>query len=168
MNAVRADHGRAARPWLALVARRRGIVEVVAARALEEIAARRGGIAQLRRGARQDRARKQRISLLHPRVIGDIGVGHESTDAQPSCSGLLNVVQGQTGDVDELRWALDIILHQVEEVGAAGNELGGRIGRDFAHGLGDASGADIGEVHHPGALPGPVCITCSIAATMFT
>ena len=43
---------------------------------------------------------------------------------------------------------LDIHLHQVDEVGAAGDELGRRVGRDWRDRIGDVVGARVGEVVH--------------------
>ena len=46
-------------------------------------------------------------------------------------------LQRQTRDVDQPRRPLDIVLHQVDQIGAAGDELGRRIGGDLADGVGD-------------------------------
>ena len=53
-------------PGLALVAGRGGVVEVVAARALQQVAAVGRHVAQLRRGAGQDRPGEQRVALARP------------------------------------------------------------------------------------------------------
>ena len=70
VHAVEAADRRAARARLAFVAGRRDVVEVGAARALQEVAADRRHVAQLLRGAGQQRARQHRIALLDQRVIG--------------------------------------------------------------------------------------------------
>src|SRR5918994_6482951 len=124
MNAVDAGNSRTASSRLALVARRRRIVKIVAARALEKVATYCGGVAELWRGARQDCARKERAAALHIWIISGIGVGHESTDPQTAICSLLDDSQRQTGDIDEPRRALDIVFHQIQKVGAAGYELG--------------------------------------------
>ena len=82
LHAVDAVDGRAAAAGLALVAGRRRVVEVEAARPLQQVAAGRRHVAQLLRGAGQDRARQQRIALLDQRMIGEVGVRHERADAQ--------------------------------------------------------------------------------------
>src|SRR6266849_5908982 len=62
VHAVDAVDRRTTAPRLALVAGRRRIVEIQAAGSLQEIARGRGHVAQLRRGAREDRAAEQRIA----------------------------------------------------------------------------------------------------------
>ena len=90
VDAVEAVDRRAAAAGLALVAGRRRVVEVGAARALQQVAAGRRHVAQLLRGARQDRARQQRIALLDQRVVGEVGVRHERADAQAAVGGFLD------------------------------------------------------------------------------
>ena len=43
---------------------------------------------------------------------------------------------------------LDVVFHQVDEVGAAGNELRRRVGRELPHGVGDVGCARILEIDH--------------------
>ena len=74
-----ADRGAAA-AGLALVAGRSDVVEIRAARSLQQIAARRCHIAQLLRRAGANRARQDGIALLDQRVIGEIAVRHERSD----------------------------------------------------------------------------------------
>src|SRR5215207_8498386 len=76
-NTVLAINRRAAGPGLAFVARCAGIVEVVAARALEEVAAGGGGVAQLRRGTGQDCAGEEWVALHDPFVVSGHRVRHE-------------------------------------------------------------------------------------------
>ena len=82
MLAADAADRAAAAAGLALVAGQVGVVEIRTARALQEIA--RGGrlVAQLPRGAGQQRARQQRIVATHAFVRGEIGVAHQRADAQ--------------------------------------------------------------------------------------
>ena len=61
MDAVEPFEGAAARAGLALVARHRRVVEVLAARALQKVPAVRRHVAQLPGGARDDGLRQQRI-----------------------------------------------------------------------------------------------------------
>ena len=63
VHAVEAGDGGAAAAGLALIAGRRDVVKIIAARALQKIAAGRRHVAQLRRGAGQDRARQHRIAF---------------------------------------------------------------------------------------------------------
>ena len=164
IDAVDALDRRAAAAGLAFVAGRRGVIEIEAARALQEIAAGRRHVAQLLRGAGQDRAREQRIALLDQRVVGEVGVRHERADAQAAVRRLLDGLQRQPRDVDQPRRALDIVFHQVDQVGAAGDELRRRIGRDLPHRVGDVVGARVLEIDHD--LPPIALIACWIAATM--
>ena len=86
---------------LALIARCACIVEIEAARSLQEIAARGRHIAQLLRGPGQNRAPEQRVAGLDPRVIGEIGIGNQRADAQAAVRRLLDLAQGQSRDVDQ-------------------------------------------------------------------
>ena len=67
---------------------------------------------------------------------------------RPPSGGLLDGLERQPRDVDQPRRALDVLLHQVDQVGAAGDELRRRIGRDLAHRVGDVVGARVLEVDH--------------------
>ena len=70
--------------WLALVAWRGHVVEVVAARPLHQVAAIGRDVAQLGRGPGEDRGREQRIPLRDALVIRGRGVRHECAEAQPT------------------------------------------------------------------------------------
>ena len=72
MTAVDAADRRAAAARLALVAGRRRVIEIGAARPLQQIAAGGGHVAQLLRGAGEDGAGEQRIALLDQRVVGEV------------------------------------------------------------------------------------------------
>jgi hypothetical protein len=150
---VAAD-GRAAAARLALVAGLVGVVEVRAARALQQVA--RGGrlVAQLARGTGQQRARQQAVVAPHAGVGGQVGVAHQRTDAQAAVGGAFDLVEAEAVDVDQVRGRLDLQLHQVEQVGAAGNEArAGQCGcrvRQPASGRRDAFvGEGPHDVHSP-------------------
>jgi hypothetical protein len=138
--------------------------------AVQQVAAGRGHVAQLLRGTGEDRAAEQRIARLDLRVIGEIAVGHQRADPQAAVASVLDLVERQTRDVDQPRRARDVLLHQVDQIGAAGDEFGGRVGRDPAHRVGDVAGARIFEIVHrpasPGFSPALPDSTASIAATM--
>ena len=68
----------AARARLAPVAGAGGVVEIGAARALHQVAADGRGIAQLRRGAGQQRLGDRRIGRGESRVVGEIGIAHHA------------------------------------------------------------------------------------------
>ena len=59
----------------------------------------------------------------------------------------LDGLQRQAADIDEAGRGLDLQLHQVEQVGAAGQQLDARFGRGGG-GLGDGAGAFVGEGLH--------------------
>src|SRR5262245_4329289 len=93
--AVETLDGRAAAAWLALVARRCGVIEVGAARALQEVASGRSHVAQLCRCTRQDGARKQRVALLDQGMVSEVGVRHEGADPQASVGSLILSLERQ-------------------------------------------------------------------------
>ena len=148
VHAVEPVAGGTAAAGLALIARRRRVVEIGATRALQKIAAGRGHVAQLLRGAGKDCARKQRIALRDQRVIGEIGVRHQRADAQAAVRGFLDALERQPRNVDQPRRPFDILLHQVDQVGAAGDEFRARIGGDPAHRVGNVAGARVLEIDH--------------------
>ena len=164
IDAVDAIDRRAAAAGLAFVTRRRDVIEIETPRALQQVAARRCHVAQLLRCAGQDRARQQRISFLDQRVIGEVAVRYECTDAQAAVRGVLNRLERQTRDVDQPHRALDVIFHQVDEVGAACDELRGRISRDLSHCVRDIGRACILKIDH--GLAPIAAMACWIAATM--
>ena len=61
------------------------------------------------------------------------------------------VFERQARDVDQPRRALDVIFHQIDEVGAASDELRRRIGRDLSHRVGDVGGARVLKIDHDSA-----------------
>ena len=82
MLAAEAADRRAAAAGLAFVARLVGVVEVGAARALQQVAGGRGLVAQLARRAGEQRARRARRSRGARVVGGEIGVAHQRADPQ--------------------------------------------------------------------------------------
>ena len=161
VHSVEAIYGRAAAARLALVTGRRGVVEIVAARPLQEITAGRSHIPQLLRGAGEDGAAEHWIALLDERMIGEIGIRHERADAHTAVRGFLDLVQRQPRDVDQPRGPFDIFLHQVDQVGAAGDEFRARVAGDLSHRVGHVACPSVLEIDHDWP------IACSIAATMF-
>ena len=72
-----------------------------------------------------------------------------------------DLVEREAVHVDQMRRRLDLQLHQVEQVGAAGDELGARDARGGRGGLGGRLRALVGEGLHA-CLPA----TSVIASTM--
>ena len=134
---------------LALVARRRLVVEVEAAGALHQVAPDRRHVPQLPGGAVQDRLRQNRIPGADQGVRGQATVAHQRADPQPAVGEFLDPVQRQPGDVDDRLRPLDALAHQVDEVGAAGEELRSRLGSDRPQGGVHVRSADVGEALHP-------------------
>ena len=88
---------RAARAGLALVAGHVAVVEIEAARALQQVAAGRRLVAELAGGAREQRLRQHRIALPHPRVGGEVAVAHLRADAQAAVRRLLDPRRAAAG-----------------------------------------------------------------------
>ena len=132
--------GRAAAPRLALVARRGGVVEVGAAGPLHQVAARRRHVAELGGRTRQDGPGQQGVVPLDPLVVGDVRVRHERPDLEPAVVAPTDLAQVEAVDVDQPRRPLDVLLHEVEQVGAAGDEPGPDAGGDVADGRGHVIG----------------------------
>ena len=121
-------------------------------------------MAKLLRGPGQDGTRQQRIAFLDQRVVSEIAVRHERTYAQASVCCFFHIVERQVGDVDQTHGTFDIVFHQIDEISAAGNELGCRFCADFPNGIGDVSRPHVVEVDH--SLLPIAAIACSMAATM--
>src|SRR5437868_11643263 len=122
VDAVVAVHRRAARARLALVARIHRVAEVVAARALHQVAAGGRHVSQLRGGAGEDRLRKHPISRLNPRILRQIAVPNERADSDRPVGLILDLIQRQRVDVYECRRDLYVQLHQINERGSACHE----------------------------------------------
>ena len=154
--AVLALERRAAGAGAALVARLRDVLEVAAARALEEVAADGREVAQLAGGAGEDGVTENGVALADQRVRGEVGVADGGADPH-AVGGLLDRVVGEAGDVDEARRLGHAQLHQVDEVGAAAEE----------------GGAVRGGLDRGGRVAGPLvrerlhATVSAIAATMF-
>jgi hypothetical protein len=138
----------AAGAGLALVAGLGDVVEVVAARPLQQVAAGGGLVAELAGGAGEQRAAEHAVVPAHARVRGEVAVAYRGADAQPAVGRVLHGVERQPAEVDDVRGRLHLQLHQVEQVGAAGDELGARLRGDGARGGAGGRGALVGEGLH--------------------
>jgi len=129
MQPIIAAVGIAARTGLTLVASTGDVVEIGAARALQEIAADSGGVAQLRRCTRQKRFGYSRETAGEIAVVGQIRVAHQRADAHATVGESLDPVEaGKMRDIDEAIGPADPALHQVQQVGAGGEISGTRLG----------------------------------------
>ena len=100
MNAVEAGKRRTAGAWVALVAGFRDVIEIVATGSLQQIAAGRGLVTQLRAGARQQCAAQDTVALPHAGIGREIAVANQRTNAQASFGCFLNLVEWQVVDID--------------------------------------------------------------------
>ena len=114
--------GRAAAAGVALVARRRRVAEVAAAHPLAQVAAHRGHVPQLRRGAEQQRLGDDREPLPHRGNLRDVAHPGQRPDPQPAAGGLLDAVQRQVVDVDQQPRREHVLADQVDLGRAAGQE----------------------------------------------
>ena len=162
--AVVAVAARAARPRRTLVARLRGVLEVTAPRALEQVPGDRGHVAHLPRRTRQQRHRQQGVTPPHRRVAGHVAVAGRATDAQAAVVELVDGVEAESGDVDEHRRTGRAELHEVDEVRAARQVRGALRRRHEVDGLGGIRGSGVGEGSHRTVASA----TRSTAGTMFT
>ena len=125
VQAVLAVERVAARARLTPVAGARHVIEIAAARPLHQVAADGRGVAELRRGAGEQRFGDGRIGAGEVRVMREVGVAHERADAHAAVGQPLDAVEArQARDVDETVGPHRAALHQVEQIGA-----GGEIGR---------------------------------------
>ena len=150
--------GRASGAGVAFVACRRLVVEVQAPGALHQVAADGCHVAQLAGCAVQDRLGQHRVAGADERVLGEAAVAHHRADPDAAVGEFVDCVEWQAGDVDDRAGLLDALSHQVDEVGAAGEELCLGFGDDRLHGCVDVGGADVREALHRA--------TSWIAATM--
>jgi hypothetical protein len=81
-------------------------------------------------------------------VISEIAIRHEGADANPSTCRLVHGLEWQMRDVDQSQRTLDIVFHQVDEIGATSYEFCRGIGRHLADSIGDIGRARVFEVDH--------------------
>jgi hypothetical protein len=105
------------------------VLEVRAAGALEQVAADGSRVPQLPGRPGQHGLRQHRVPGAHPRVGGQVAVAHPGADPQPAplsliaaLSRVLDGVREQPGHVDEQVGGGHPELHQVDQVGPAGQE----------------------------------------------
>src|SRR5438477_8894261 len=104
MHAIEPVDGRTAASRLALIARRRCVIKIETACALQKISTGCRHVAQLRRRSSEDRAAQQWIALLNLWVIRQIAVWNESADAKSTIARFIDAAERQSSDVDQPRW----------------------------------------------------------------
>jgi hypothetical protein len=142
------EQGAAAAAGLALVAGLIRVVEVRAARSLQEVAGRGRLVAQLAGRTGHQRARQYGVIAAHARICREVGVAHQCTDAQPAVGRGFDAVEIEFVEIDQVRRGLDLQLHQVEQVGAARDEPGSGVFGDGCGRVGRCVGALVGEGFH--------------------
>jgi hypothetical protein len=162
MVSAQAAHCATARTSRTLVARHRRLIEVRTARALKQIARSGRLVAQLCRCAGQKGARQDSIVTAHGRIRSEVGVAHESTDPHAASRRRLDRVETKPVDVHKVGRRLDLQFHQVEKVGAAGDEFGARLCSDSLDGIFRTRRPFVGKIFHAGTPA-----TSQMAATMF-
>jgi len=120
--AAETTDGSAATAGLALVARHVGVVKIGASGPLKQVACRCRLVAQLSRSARQQRAAQHAIVAAHRLVGRQVSIADQRADAQSALWRRFDPVEAQMIDVDQVGRRFDLELHQVEQIGAAGNE----------------------------------------------
>ena len=121
MHPIETAHSAATATRFSLVARHSCVVEVGAAGALVEIPAVGGHISDLLGGSGQDRLRQKWKMLFDEGMISGVGVADQGAQAN-AVPGFRDFCHAEPIEVDQLVGALDILFHQVQEVGSAGQE----------------------------------------------
>lgn len=81
-------------------------------------------------------------------MCGQVAVGHEGSDTERPRGLFLDLVEGQPGEVDEGARRLDVVLHEVDEVGAAAEVAGAGAARIGGRGFLEAGGPYVPERLH--------------------
>ena len=145
---VVAAAGVAARTGIALIAGAGDVVEVSAARPLQEIAADRGGVAKLRGRSGQKRLGDRRKASGKIPIVSEVGVADQRADPHAAVGKVLDAVEvGKMADVDKPARAANAALHQVQKVGAGG-QIGGARFRRGRNGFSDRCRPHIVERLH--------------------
>ena len=133
------------------VARRRQILKVHTAGALQQVAPGGGHVAQLARRAGQQGLGHERQVLADQRMGGHVAVAHQRADAQQAVIaaadlGQRRVNQAQPADVNDLRGRAQPQPQVIDQVGAAGQKSA--VGAQPRDGIGHAGGALVGKRRH--------------------
>ena len=96
------------------------VAEIPAAGTLQQVAADRGHIADVRRGRVQCGIGENLITLADYRMLGDRGQSHHGPEAQPSGLFLHVVEIGDGTDVDQASWGVQAFFQAIHQVDTAG------------------------------------------------
>src|SRR5713226_548868 len=75
------------------------VLEVDAARALKQVPASRGEVAELARGTREQRLGEQGIARANGMIGREVGVAHHCPDTDAPIGERIDTVKGQVGDI---------------------------------------------------------------------
>src|SRR5438270_12284658 len=114
------------------------VAEIPAARTLQQVAADRGHIADVRRGRVQRGIGENFVALPDYRMLGDGGQSHHGPEAQPSGLFLHVVEIGDGTDVDQASWRVQTFFQAIHQVDAAG--FGQALIVDLPDGIIDRAG----------------------------
>ena len=114
---------RTAAAGFALVAGRTGIAEVAAARALQQVAPQCREVSHLRRGAGEEGFGDNGITVPHQGVRSCVAHPHQRAQPQGAAAVFNPVQPRQAGDVDDAVRVAQRLSHELDHVGAAGEEV---------------------------------------------
>lgn len=146
--AVHSVAGGAAGTRFPLVAGLGHVLEVRATGALEEVPAGGGDVAQLPGRAGEEGLGQGGVAGPDEGVHGQISVGYTGFDPEPSGGQFPDVVERQPGEVDEGVGGLHVVLHEVDQVGAAADVAGAGVARVGGRRFLEAGGPYVGEGLH--------------------
>lgn len=129
---------------------------------MKQIAGGRRPVAQLSRCPREQGARQKSVITADPFVCGKIRIADQGADTQTPFPRGFDPVQTQSVDIDEMCRRLDLQLHEVQEIGAAGDEFRAICGGRGPRRRSDRRDALVTESSHA-FLPA----TSVMASTMF-
>ena len=118
-----ADRGTAA-PGFSLIAGQVRVVEIRTAGALKQVAGSGRFVAELTRGASQQRTRQQAIVAPHPRIRSERGIAHQCANSQAAIGRAFDLVEAKTINVNQMCRGLDPEFHQIEQICATRDEFG--------------------------------------------
>ncbi len=150
-----------------LVARLRNVLEVDAARALQQVPTGGGEIAQLARGPCEQRLGEQGIARANRAIGREIAVAHQRPDAHAPIGERFDTVIGQVADIDQQIWFPHPQLQMVDQVRPSSQEDPvGRLG-EKRDGAGGVTCAFIAEGSHRRASSACLarCASCAGFAT---
>lgn len=88
---------------------------------------------------------------------GQVGIAHQRAHVEAAAFGDAHLAQRQVRDVDQPRRPGDAFLHEVEQIGAAGDEARAVHAANGAQRIGRIGGAVVLERIHRTAFHAPDC-----------